>query len=60
MQNPPQCSVPSSPPKTPTRGKLGEYEINILDETTESGREVWKIELILNAQRALKSRYSKP
>ena len=40
-------------------GKLGEYEINILDETTESGREVWKIELIPNAQRALKSRYSR-
>ena len=40
-------------------GKLEEYEINILDETTESGREVWKIELIPNAERALKSRYSK-
>ena len=40
-------------------GKLEEYEINILDETTESGREVWKIELIPNAQRALKSRYSR-
>ena len=40
-------------------GKLEEYEINILNETTESGREVWKIELIPNAQRALKSRYSR-
>ena len=40
-------------------GKLEEYEINILDETTESGREVWKIELIPNAERALKSRYSR-
>ena len=40
-------------------GKLEEYEINVLEETTESGREVWKIELIPNAERARKSRYSR-
>ena len=39
-------------------GKLDEYEINLLEETTESGREVWKIETIPNAERARKSRYS--
>lgn len=40
-------------------GKLEEYEINLLEETTEAGREVWKIELIPNAERARKSRYSR-
>ena len=40
-------------------GKLDEYEINILEETTEAGREVWKIESIPNASRARKSRYSR-
>jgi hypothetical protein len=40
-------------------GKLEEYEIRVLEETTEGGREVWKIELIPNAERARKSRYSK-
>lgn len=40
-------------------GKLDEYEINLLEETVEAGREVWKIEMIPNAERALKSRYSR-
>ncbi len=40
-------------------GKLEEYEINVLEETTESGREVWKIEMIPNEERARKSRYSR-
>jgi hypothetical protein len=40
-------------------GKLEEYEINILEETTESGRDVWKIEMIPNEERARKSRYSR-
>ena len=40
-------------------GKLEEYEINVLEETTESGRDVWKIEMIPNAERARKSRYSR-
>lgn len=40
-------------------GKLDEYEINLLEETMQSGREVWKIETIPNAQRARKSRYSR-
>jgi hypothetical protein len=40
-------------------GKLEEYEINLLEETTEAGRDVWKIELIPNEERARKSRYSR-
>lgn len=40
-------------------GKLEEYEINLLDETSEAGREVWKIEMIPNEERARKSRYSR-
>ena len=40
-------------------GKLEEYAINILEETTEGGREVWKIEMIPNEERARKSRYSR-
>jgi hypothetical protein len=40
-------------------GKLDEYEINLLEETVEAGREVWKIETIPNAERARKSRYSR-
>ncbi len=40
-------------------GKLEEYEINLLEETTEAGREVWKVELIPNEERARKSRYSR-
>lgn len=40
-------------------GKLEEYAINIVEETQESGRDVWKIEMIPNENRARKSRYSK-
>lgn len=40
-------------------GKLDEYEINLLEETTEAGRAVWKVELIPNEERARKSRYSR-
>ncbi|PCJ23963.1 MAG: outer membrane lipoprotein-sorting protein [SAR86 cluster bacterium] len=40
-------------------GKLEEYEISTLEETTESGRDVWKIEMIPNEERARKSRYSR-
>lgn len=40
-------------------GKLEEYEINILEETTQDGRDVWRIEMIPNAERARKSRYSR-
>jgi len=40
-------------------GKLDEYEINLLEETVEAGREVWKIEMIPNEERARKSRYSR-
>lgn len=40
-------------------GKLDEYEINLLEETVESGREVWKLEMIPNEERARKSRYSR-
>ncbi len=40
-------------------GKLDEYTINVLEETTESGRDVWKIEMIPNEERARKSRYSR-
>lgn len=40
-------------------GKLEEYEINILEETTEAGRDVWKLEMIPNDERARKSRYSR-
>ena len=40
-------------------GKLEEYAINILEETTTSGREVWKIEMIPNEERARKTRYSR-
>lgn len=40
-------------------GKLDEYMINMLEETTEAGREVWKIEMIPNEERARKSRYSR-
>ncbi|MFK7865587.1 MAG: outer membrane lipoprotein-sorting protein [Pseudohongiellaceae bacterium] len=40
-------------------GKLEEYEINVMEETVESGRDVWKIEMIPNQERALKSRYSR-
>lgn len=40
-------------------GKLEEYAINVVEETQESGRDVWKIEMIPNEDRARKSRYSK-
>ncbi|BBA36446.1 putative uncharacterized protein [Methylocaldum marinum] len=40
-------------------GKLDEYEINILEETTEGGREVWKIETVPNPDRAKKTRYGR-
>ena len=40
-------------------GKLEEYEITVLGETTESGRAVLKIEILPNKTRAKKSRYSK-
>ena len=40
-------------------GKLDEYELNILESTTTDGREVWKIEQIPTAERALKSRYAR-
>lgn len=40
-------------------GKLEEYAINLVEDTVESGRDVWKLEMIPNAERARKSRYSK-
>ncbi|HBN14169.1 MAG: outer membrane lipoprotein-sorting protein, partial [Gammaproteobacteria bacterium] len=40
-------------------GKLEDYEISILEETSESGRDVWKIETIPNAERARKTRYAR-
>lgn len=40
-------------------GKLDDYQINILEEGTESGRPVWKIETIPNADRARKTRYAR-
>lgn len=40
-------------------GKLEEYEISILEESTESGREVWVIDTIPNEERARKTRYAR-
>lgn len=40
-------------------GKLDEYQIKLLEETVEGGRDVWKIETIPNEERARKSRYSR-
>ena len=40
-------------------GKLEEYTINLLGETTQAGRDVWQIEMIPNAERARKTRYSR-
>ena len=40
-------------------GKLEEYEIKVMEETTESGRDVWKVEMIPDEDRARKSRYSR-
>jgi len=40
-------------------GKLAEYQITLLEETNQRGREVWKVQAIPNAERAKKSRYSR-
>jgi len=40
-------------------GKLDEYTLTIVEETTESGRDIWKIESIPNEERARKSRYAR-
>jgi len=40
-------------------GKLDEYSWQILEESTESGRDVWKIEAIPNEHRANHSRYAR-
>lgn len=40
-------------------GKLEEYTINLLGEMTQAGRDVWQIEMIPNAERARKTRYSR-
>jgi hypothetical protein len=40
-------------------GKLDEYTHAILEETTEAGREVWKIESTPSAERARKTRYAR-
>jgi len=40
-------------------GKLDEYSLSILEQTTEAGREVWKIESIPNAARARNTRYAR-
>ena len=40
-------------------GKLEDYQISILEETSESGRDVWKIETVPNAERARKTRYAR-
>ena len=40
-------------------GKLEEYSFNVLEDTTISGREVWKIEMIPNEERARRTRYSR-
>ena len=40
-------------------GKLEEYTMNLLGETTQAGRDVWQIEMIPNAERARKTRYSR-
>ncbi len=40
-------------------GKLDEYTITVLEESTEAERPVWKIEMVPNAERARKSRYSR-
>ncbi len=40
-------------------GKLEEYDISILEEGTESGRDVWIIETIPNEDRARKTRYAR-
>ncbi|OAI23044.1 MULTISPECIES: outer membrane lipoprotein-sorting protein [Methylomonas] len=40
-------------------GKLDDYTINVLGDTVEAGRPVWKIETIPNAERARKTRYGR-
>ena len=40
-------------------GKLDEYTINVLEESTEAERPVWKIETLSNPQRAKKTRYAR-
>lgn len=40
-------------------GKLDEYTLRILEETSEGDREVWKIEAIPDESRARKSRYAR-
>lgn len=40
-------------------GKLADYTINVLGESVENGRPVWKIETIPNAERARKTRYGR-
>ncbi len=40
-------------------GKLEQYAINVLEETIESGREVWMIELIPDEERARETRYGR-
>ncbi len=40
-------------------GKLDQYEITVLEESTEGGREVWAIELVPNEERARETRYGR-
>ena len=40
-------------------GKLDQYEINVLEESTEGGREVWVVELVPNEARARETRYGR-
>ena len=40
-------------------GKLEQYAITVLEETIESGREVWMIELIPDEERARETRYGR-
>ncbi len=40
-------------------GKLEEYEINLLEDSAEAGRPVWKVEMIPDEERARKSRYAR-
>ena len=40
-------------------GKLEQYEINVLEESIEGGREVWVIELIPDEERVRETRYGR-
>lgn len=40
-------------------GKLDEYAIAVLSESTTGGRPVWVVEMVPNAERARKSRYAR-